>query len=90
MPDECAVIAKGGGTHAAALTRGAEPMRVKMTQTRRGSEDGVTVALYQAGQEYEIGDALAQAFLASKSARPAPDQTDQTDKKAAKGPSQNK
>ena len=68
-------------------------MRVIMTTTRRGSENGMQVQLYRAGQEYDLSDALAQSLIASKSARPAPDQTgktDQTDKKAAKGPSQNK
>lgn len=71
--------------------------RVTMTKTMPGSEDGIHVQEYVKGETYEMGEALAQAFLGSKCARPAaPDQTDEkdkkdkTDKKAAKGPDQNK
>lgn len=43
-------------------------MRIRMKETRRGSEDGFTVKEYQAGQEYELastprGEDLGQVFI---------------------------
>jgi len=40
-------------------------MRVRMLQTRRGTEDGFVVRLYQAGRDYHITDYLAKRFIAS-------------------------
>lgn len=67
-------------------------MRIIMTKSRRGSEDGITVRLYAEGQAYDLGEALAQSFIGSKCARHAPDSIDQTDGsiKKAKGPDKNK
>jgi hypothetical protein len=38
-------------------------MKIKMLETRRGSEDGFIVKRFEKGQEYEVADALAQTFL---------------------------
>lgn len=40
-------------------------MRIKMLETRRGTEDGIAVREYRRGEEYELGDMLARAFLAA-------------------------
>ena len=68
------------------------PMRVTMTKTMPGSEDGIRVQSYATGETYEMGEALAQAFIGSHCARPvaedmppAPSTT-----KQRKGPSENK
>ena len=38
-------------------------MHIKMLQTRRGSPDGFTVALYDAGDVYDVGDSLGTRFV---------------------------
>ena len=38
-------------------------MKIKMTQTRRGSEDGHVVKRFEKGQEYDVADTLARTFL---------------------------
>lgn len=40
-------------------------MRVKMLETRRGTEDGYTIRKYYRNEEYEMSDSLARAFLAA-------------------------
>lgn len=47
-------------------------MRIKMLETRRGTEDGLVVREYRRGEEYELGDTLARAFLAAGFAVRAP------------------
>lgn len=44
-------------------------MRIKMLQTRLGSENGYDVHLYQEGKIYEVGESLAASFLRTKSAQ---------------------
>lgn len=39
-------------------------MRLRMLETRRGTEDGFTIRLYEAGCEYDIADTLARSFIA--------------------------
>lgn len=75
-------------------------MRVIMTKSRRGSENGITVQLYRQGETYELGDSLANAFMKSKCARPAPEPAPKPDdpkkpdggddNKGGKGPDENK
>ncbi len=48
-------------------------MRVVMTKSMPGSEDGVHVQRYQEGETYDLGEALARSFVGSKCARPAPE-----------------
>lgn len=48
-------------------------VRVIMAKSMRGSEDGIHIQQYNEGETYELGDALAQSFLGSKCARPAPE-----------------
>jgi len=43
-------------------------MKIKMLETNPGSEDGFTVKDYEAGHEYEVGDALGRAFVDAKHA----------------------
>ena len=38
-------------------------MHIKMLETRRGSPDGFTVALYHAGSVYDVGDSLGTRFV---------------------------
>ena len=38
-------------------------MRIKMRETRLGSENGYDVFLYQKGQIYDVGESLATSFL---------------------------
>lgn len=40
-------------------------MRVRMLQTRRGTEDGFTIRQYMQDVEYDMGDGLAYAFIAA-------------------------
>jgi hypothetical protein len=40
-------------------------MRVRMLETRRGTEDGFTIRQYMRGMEYDMGDGLAYAFIAA-------------------------
>ncbi len=40
-------------------------MRLRMLETRRGTEDGRVVRQFMAGEIYEIADSLARAFLAA-------------------------
>lgn len=69
-------------------------MRVIMTKSMPGSEDGIHITRYEAGQEYDLGDALAASFIKSKSARPAPEPKNHSeggdDNKGGKGPDENK
>lgn len=69
-------------------------MRVTMTKSMPGSEDGIRVRRYEQDETYELSDALARSFIGSKCARPAPEPEPKTGandggKKAA-GPSENK
>lgn len=56
-------------------------MQIKMSETRKGSPDGVTVKEYEKGQVYDVPDALGEVFVANKWAKP---------NKAAPGPSETK
>lgn len=38
-------------------------MKIKMLQTRRGSEDGFNVQRFEQGQSYDMADSLARQFL---------------------------
>jgi len=38
-------------------------MRIKMTKTMTGCEDGFTPREFVAGEEYEVADLLAHAFI---------------------------
>lgn len=38
-------------------------MYVRMTQTRRGSEDGFALRCFHAGAYYDIADTLARRFI---------------------------
>jgi hypothetical protein len=38
-------------------------MKIKMVETRRGSEDGFEVRQYQKGQAYDVAHTLATQFL---------------------------
>lgn len=38
-------------------------MKIKMLETRPGSENGYVVTDYEAGKEYNVGDALGRAFI---------------------------
>lgn len=40
-------------------------MRIRMLETRRGTEDGYTVRQYVRDEIYEMGDSLARSFLAA-------------------------
>ena len=71
-------------------------MRVIMTKSMPGSEDGIRVQRYDEGETYEMGQALATSFLNSKCAKPAPKPEPQkepdggNDHKGGKGPDENK
>lgn len=73
-------------------------MKVRMTQTLPGAEDGIHVRDYVAGTEYEMGEVLASLFLGCGAAvkvavgMPVEShvQPDQHKTKKAKGPSENK
>lgn len=39
-------------------------MRVRMLETRRGTEDGYAVQLFEVGCEYDMADFLARSFIA--------------------------
>jgi len=38
-------------------------MKIKMTENKKGSIDGVTVETYVAGNEYDIAESLASVFI---------------------------
>ena len=38
-------------------------MKIKMTENKRGSIDGVTVNMYLSGIEYDIKESLANVFI---------------------------
>ena len=40
-------------------------MRIRMLETRRGTENGFTINRYERDKEYEMGDSLASAFIAA-------------------------
>lgn len=40
-------------------------MKIRMLETRRGSEDGLCVRCFEAGGTYDVADSLARAFLAA-------------------------
>lgn len=69
-------------------------MRVIMTKSMPGSEDGIHITRYEAGEEYDMGEALAQAFIKSKCARPLPEPKPHPEggngNKGGKGPDENK
>lgn len=37
--------------------------KIKMLKIARGSEDGITVATYYEGKEYNVSDALLNSFI---------------------------
>ena len=39
-------------------------MRIKMLTTKDGSEDGFSARTFVEGEEYEVAEALASAFIA--------------------------
>ena len=49
-------------------------MEIKMLETRRGTEDGFSVALYKKGSEYEVREHLARTFFAAGFAIPTQDE----------------
>jgi len=40
-------------------------MQIRMLETRRGTENGVSIREYRAGEYYEVSDRLARAFIAA-------------------------
>lgn len=36
---------------------------IRMTRTTNGADDGITVKTYEAGQDYQVGEDLARAFV---------------------------
>jgi len=46
--------------------------KIKMLQTVKGSDDGIIVTEYMEGEEYLVGDALADVFLAGFDERQIP------------------
>jgi hypothetical protein len=38
-------------------------MRIKMIETRRGSEDGFSIKLFEAGQEYDVRHTMGVDFI---------------------------
>ncbi len=38
-------------------------MKIRMKETRRGSEDGFTVKRYHAGSIHDLADSLARSFI---------------------------
>jgi len=46
-------------------------MKIRMLETRKGTEDGFVVKKFIAGEDYEVRDHLAKAFLAAGFAIPA-------------------
>ncbi len=40
-------------------------MRIKMLETRCGTENGFTIRRYCGGSEYDVADSLARSFLAA-------------------------
>lgn len=45
-------------------------MKVTMIRRRTGSPDGIRVALYDAGQTYDLPEELAQVFVGLGDAKP--------------------
>lgn len=45
-------------------------MKVRMTRTALGSEDGAHVKQYEEGVEYDLPEDLARTFIESGAARP--------------------
>jgi len=41
-------------------------MKIRMLETRRGTEDGHTIQQFMKGQEYDVKSHLARSFLAAK------------------------
>lgn len=62
-------------------------MKVKMKLSIPGSEDGVTVKMYHAGEVYEMGEALATVFLSEGYAEEI---TDSVEEKALGASPENK
>ena len=48
-------------------------IRLKMLQTKPGSDDGLTACLYIAGRIYECGENLGRTLIAAGFAEIAPD-----------------
>ncbi len=55
-------------------------MKIIMTKTRYGSEDGFVVRLFLAGREYEMAETLAEYFINRSCARLMPPQDDKGEK----------
>lgn len=51
-------------------------MRVRMLETRRGTEDGFAIRLFEQGREYEMGDFLARQWIAAGRAQAVTPQKD--------------
>lgn len=65
-------------------------MRVHITETKKGSPDGIEVREYQAGESYEMPDSLGAVFIQEgwgkpDKALPGPEET-----KPLKGPKEKK
>lgn len=70
-----------------------EKMRITMTKTVSGSEDGIRVKRYMAGHTYDVGRDLGQAFIKSECAKSASEKAQEPTggtQKRAKGPAENK
>ena len=73
-------------------------MKVRMLKSLPGSEDGIHVQDYVAGEEYEMGEALAGAFMGCGAAvavevvapQLSEDANQSAKTKKSKGPSENK
>lgn len=48
-------------------------MKITMTQTRRGSEDGFTVKRFYEGETYEVGESMGRRFIRDGWAYPVED-----------------
>ena len=47
-------------------------IKVRMTKTVKGSNDGILVKTYNEGEEYEVSQSLGRAFIAGKLAELVP------------------
>lgn len=71
-------------------------VRVVMTKSMQGSEDGLRVQRYEQGQEYDMEQSLAASFIKSRCAKPVSDPVKEKDpdggddSKGGKGPDENK
>ncbi len=64
-------------------------MRVRMKERASGSDDRVSTRVFEAGQEYDIGEELAAVFLRegwAKKVEPARQESEPIEERAAEPP----